>query len=124
MQFFMELPGKGVTSKSSALAVTTSQVSVGNDITVGMHNSLRKSGNLVQIILTINNKWDWDASRELHIGDVPTGYQPSTERFSHGVSKNKITFGYSVYSNGTILLWPNEKLLAEDEICINTTWII
>lgn len=109
---------------NSALAVTSSQVSIGTDVTVGTHNLLRKSGNLVQIILTVNNKWEWEASRELRIGNVPTGFRPSTERFGHGVTKGKITFGYSVYSNGTILFWPNEKLIAEDEICFNTTWVI
>lgn len=113
-----------ITEINFDLAVTSSQVSIGTDVTVGTHNLLRKSGNLVQIILTVNNKWEWEASRELRIGNVPTGFRPSTERFGHGVTKGKITFGYSVYSNGTILLWPNEKLIAEDEICINTTWVI
>ena len=109
---------------NSSLAVTSGQVSIGPDVTAGLHNTIRKSGNLVQMIITVNNKWDWDPARELYIGVVPENYRPSVERFSHGVTKYKITFGYSIYSDGVIRFWPNEKLLSGDEICLNTTWII
>lgn len=77
------------------------------------------------MIVTLTYKWgSLDAGRELYVGTVPSGYRPSSERFGCGVTKNKVTFGYSVYSDGAIRFWLNENLTSGDEICFNTTWII
>lgn len=93
-------------------------------MTAGVHKTIKRSGNVAQLDITVNNKWDWDAGRELYIGNVPEGYRPTLERFGTGVTKGKITFGYSIYSDGAIRFWPNEKISSGDEICLNTTWII
>ena len=77
------------------------------------------------MIVTLTYKWgSLDAGRELYVGTVPSGYRPSSERFGYGITKGKVTFGYSIYNDGAIRLWVNENLQNGDEININTTWII
>lgn len=110
---------------NSALSSQGSQISFGTDVTPGQHNIIRKSGNSVQMVVTLTYKWGaMDAGRELYVGTVPSGYRPSSERFSHGITKNKVTFGYSVYSDGAVRFWSNENLQSGDEICLNTTWVV
>ena len=69
-------------------------------------------------------KYNWDAGRGLYIGHVPGGFRPSTERAAPGITKNKVTFSYSVYNDGAINIWPNENLVPGDGIYLNTTWVI
>ena len=100
------------------------KVEVLGDVTAGPHNQIRKSGNIVQMVLVVSTKYNWDAGRGLYIGHVPGGFRPSTERAAPGITKNKVTFSYSVYNDGAINIWPNENLVPGDGIYLNTTWVI
>lgn len=120
--------GKSLNDKISsinyALSVTASTVSLGTDVTVGSQNLVRKSGNIVQMSVGVINKYGWDAGRSLYIGHVPGGYRPSTERASYSISKNKVAFSFSIYTDGSVNIWPNEALQIGDNIYIDTTWVI
>ena len=107
----------------TSLALGISAITFGGDVTPGHHNNVRKTGSVVLMIATFNNKYQWDAGRELYAGYIPMGYRPSVECFGIGVTKGKVTFGYSIYTDGRILVWPNEILQVNDEICINICWV-
>ena len=115
---------KNITTINSSLAVISSKVSIGTDVTPGTHNLIRKSGSIVQMVVVVSNKYGWDAGRGLYIGHIPGGFRPSTERAAPGITKNKVTFSYSVYADGAINIWPNENLVPGDGIYLNTTWVI